>query len=298
MRPSSSLCHMESVAQTWFEVIVEVPAGGADSVANFLIENGAPGVQIQEHDGRAVLTAHFAGAPPLQGLRRYCADIGCNWSAPARIDVRETASEDWEHNWKLHFQPQPLGQHLYICPPWAVEAPPGRIAVVINPGMAFGTGQHASTRGCLHLLDDMAGEREIGRALDVGTGSGVLAIALAKLGSPAVWAIDTDRNACAIAAENVARNHVEAHVRIGSALNEVEGTFDIITANLFANLLQELAPRLAGLVRRDGVLICSGFLDADEPAVRQAYGGLGFQVYGRYEELPWVTLSLRRAVGT
>ncbi len=288
---------MESVTQTWFEVIVEVPRDGADSVANFLIENGAPGVQIEEDDGRAVLTAHFAGAPPLQGLRRYCADVGCRWSAPARIDVRETACEDWEHNWKLHFQPQLLGQHLYICPPWAVEPPPGRIAVVINPGMAFGTGQHASTRGCLYLLDDIAGERPIGRALDVGTGSGVLAIALAKLGSPEVWAIDNDRNACAIAVENVARNHVEACVRIGSALDEVRGTFDVVTANLFANLLQELAPRLAALVRRDGVLICSGFLDADEPALRQTYAGLGFHVDRRYEEPPWVTLRLRRAEG-
>lgn len=288
---------MECVTQTWFEVIVEVPPGGADSVANFLVENGAPGVQIQEENGRAVLTAHFAGAPPLQGLQRYCADIGCSWPAPARINVRETASEDWEHNWKLHFQPQLLGQRLYICPPWTVEPPPGRIAVVINPGMAFGTGQHASTRGCLHLLDGMAAERQIGRALDVGTGSGVLAIALAKLGSPAVWAVDIDPNARAIAAENVARNHVEACVQIRSALDEVQGAFDVITANLFANLLQELAARLAALVRRDGVLICSGFLDADEPAVCHAYAGLGFQVYRRYEELPWVTLSLRRTEG-
>jgi ribosomal protein L11 methyltransferase len=160
--------------------------------------------------------------------------------------------------------------------------------------MAFGTGQHATTRGCLELLEWATATRRITRALDVGTGTGVLAIALAKLGVPDVWAIDNDPAAGAITHANAARNAVGERIGIGSRIDEAPGTFSLIVANLFAYLLEELAARFAAVLAPDGVLICSGLLVADEARVRAAYRTLGLETQRRHEEADWVTLALHR----
>jgi len=226
------------------------------------------------------------------GLKRIAScglDIG-----PGKIMLKRIRQEDWAESWKLHFQPQAVGTRLYICPPWNCVAPAGRVSIVIDPGMAFGTGQHATTRSCLLLLERAMDDRGVTRALDVGTGSGVLAIALVKLGVLEVWAIDTDPMACTIAAANAVCNGVETCVHIRSSLDEVSGAFDLVTANLFANLLEEMAVRLVGLLRPGGVLICSGFLNADELRVRKTYEARGLRLVRRHEEQSWVTLTLQR----
>ena len=280
----------------WFECTIEVAEEHGDAVASFLIDNGAPGLQSNERDGSVEIIAYFSRKPPVEALGRFCASIGC----PLRdnggsIRVRQVPHEDWAENWKLHFQPQAVGTRLYICPPWDCVAPAGRVAIVIDPGMAFGTGQHATTRGCLLLLERAVEDRAVTRALDIGTGSGVLAIALAKLELPEVWAIDTDPNACTIAAANAVCNGVEAYVHIRSSLDEVPGAFDLVTANLFANLLEEMAARFVALLRPGGVLICSGFLNADELRVRSTYEARGLRLARRHEEQSWVTLTLQQS---
>jgi ribosomal protein L11 methyltransferase len=283
------------VADCWFEVTVEVLQEHGDAVANFLMDHDAPGLQCEERAGRTLLTACFRDQPPVESLRRFCADIGCPPPTP-RIGVREIADENWAENWKLHFQPQRVGDHLYVCAPWETAVPPGRIPIVIDPGMAFGTGQHASTRGCLALIERATAAHRIGRALDVGTGSGVLAIALAKLGVAEVWAADKDANARAVAAANFGCNHVARSIHLVSTLEEAHGTFDLVVANLFANLLQELAPQLRRKVRPDTPLICSGFFGEDERRVCRTYEALGLDVRHRYEEDSWVTVTLRARI--
>lgn len=278
----------------WFECTVDVPLDHSEIIANFLIEAGAPGLQSEEEDGIAHLTAYYSAPPRLDALVRFCASVGCPLRATDSIRVQRVPHENWAENWKAHFHAQLLGERLYICPPWDCVPPAGRVAVVINPGMAFGTGQHPTTRGCLLLLEHTVSNRPIARALDVGTGSGVLAIALAKLGVREVWAIDSDGSACAIAEANVASNGVAARVRIRHGLDEVTGRFDLLCANLFAPLLQELAPKLADLLRPRGVLICSGFFTSDEDTVSRAYKAWGLQLARRLEEESWVTLALQR----
>jgi protein-L-isoaspartate O-methyltransferase len=139
-------------------------------------------------------------------------------------------------------------------------------------------------------------QRAVTRALDIGTGSGVLAIALAKLGVAEVWAIDIDARACAIAQANARCNGVATQVNIRSGVDEVTGDFHLITANLFANLLEEMAVRVSRRLGPAGVMICSGFLTADESRVRSAYEAQGLQVVRRHEEQSWVTLAVQQAV--
>ncbi|MFQ5666476.1 MAG: 50S ribosomal protein L11 methyltransferase [Candidatus Binatia bacterium] len=285
------------MAETWFAVTVDVPQGHSEAVANFLVEHGSPGLQLDERNGVVSLTAYFATDPPVEPLRRFCADISCNspGSDGVTVRVRTTPDEDWAANWKKHFPPQIIGKKLYVCPPWAPAAPSGRVTVVIDPGMAFGTGQHATTRGCLYLLEDTVREGAVTRALDVGTGSGVLAIALAKLGVAEVWGVDNDPSICRIAVANACHNGVSGCTHFASSLADAPGMFDLITANLFADVLQELAGQLVHALRPTGTLICSGLLGTDAPGISTAYGALGFRVEQRYEERPWVTVALRRS---
>lgn len=278
------------MATVWFELTVEVPAACSEAVANFLIETGAPGLQLDERGNSVRLLAHYSEAPSLEPLRRFCADLGASVSDDG-IGVREIREEDWAHNWKLHFPPQAVGERLYVCPPWEAVAPPGRVAVVIEPGMAFGTGHHATTCGCLTMLDWATINRRIRRALDVGTGSGILAVALAKLGVPDVWAVDVDAQALAIAAVNAARNDVATAIHFVSHIDLVGRSFELIAANLFANLLQEFAHRLTLLLAPGGLLICSGLLKQDEQEVCKTYEALGFEVGRRHEESDWITLA-------
>jgi ribosomal protein L11 methyltransferase len=284
-----------AVSGSWFELTVEVPQEWSDAVASFLFDNGTPGLQTEDRKERSALIAYFRNEPPIEPLRRLLAAIGGSAvRGGLDIRVRRIADVDWAHNWKPHFQPLLIGERLYVCPSWAAPAPSGRAAVVIDPGMAFGTGHHGSTRGCLRLLDCATRELRINRALDLGTGSGVLAIALAKLGVPEVWAIDNDPSARAIAAGNIERNRVGACVRTASNLDEVPGPFDLVIANLFANILEELAPRLTQAVRPGGTLICSGFVAGDELRMRDVYRALGMVLDRHCEEETWVTLALRR----
>ena len=289
-----ALCDTSPVPQTWFELTVEVPHPCSEAVANFLIESGSPGLQSEERADAVVLTAYFASDPPLDAVRRFCTAIGCASDHDVSMQVRQVADEDWGHNWKRHFVPLPIGRRLYVCPSWDALAPPGRVGVVIDPGMAFGTGQHPSTRGCLELLERRVAAGGVTRALDVGTGSGVLAIALAKLGVGDVCAVDTDPAACAIAAANARQNGVGTVVHMAPSLDAVSGAFELIAANLFANVLQALAPRLTAMLRPSGVVICSGLLTEDEARVCTAYESLGLRRQDRYEENSWVTLALQR----
>jgi ribosomal protein L11 methyltransferase len=288
-----AVCEEGQVTKSWLEVTVEVPREWSDAVANFLLERGSPGLQSLEHDGTTSLIAYFSETPPLDALHRFCADIG--WQPEdAAIRTRALADEDWAENWKLHFQPQTIGTRWYVCPSWQSEIPAGRIGIVIDPGMAFGTGHHASTRGCLVLLEAALERRKISTAIDLGSGSGILAIALAKLGVPDVWAIDTDPAAHGIAAANAELNGVAQQVRIMGSLPPGPTRTDLVVANLFANALIDLAPRLRDILRPAGTLICAGFLTADEAQLCATYQALGFKVEGRWQEHPWVALAFQR----
>lgn len=276
--------------RAWLETRVEVPAESAEAVANYLVELGSPGLASEEGAERIALVAYFEHDGPLEDLRRYLAELAL--APEAAIATRWITDANWAENWKQHFTPIAVGRRLYVCPPWSATPPPGRVAVVIDPGMAFGTGHHATTRGCLELL-----ERHVpaacSAALDVGTGSGVLAIALARLGVPRVIAVDTDACARAAAAENITRNHVAAAIAIVPSLEEVAGgPFPLVLANLQLDTLCALAARLTAVTEPGSVLIASGLLGPETPAFRRAYAA--WTESERIEDGEWTSLALRR----
>jgi ribosomal protein L11 methyltransferase len=280
---------------TWTAVIVSADRDLEESLASFLIDRGAPGLIVDADGARVTLTAHFADAPPLAALERYCDALQEQFPAAGRPAVRteRVADAAWAENWKAHFPPLAVGARLYVHPPWVTEIPAGRLGIELDPGMAFGTGHHASTRGCLRLLDAEARVRSLRRVLDIGTGSGILAIAAARLGAEKVWGVDTDPDACAVARENARINRVDDRVHIGTSLAAVSGRFDVVLANLFAPQLIELAPRIAAFLVPDGLAIGAGILSAEASAVEMAWARVGLRPGARDEEDGWVTLAGR-----
>ncbi len=275
----------------WLEVCVELPDAAAEAVANILLELGSPGLCTEENGGRSRLLAYFDDEEPLPALRRYLEAAGL--SGDCGVRTRWVAREDWAENWKQHFPPLEIGERLYVHPPWVHDVPAGRIAIEIDPGMAFGTGHHATTRGCLEMLERLR-PRPCERALDLGTGSGILAIALARLGVSRIVAVDIDPLARAAAAENAARNGVAATLCIVASLDDVRSeSFPLLLANLQCHLLLPLEPRLAALTEPGGLLIASGLLDRDLPEFFSGYARDWLESE-RHIDGEWVTVGMRR----
>ena len=280
------------MARRWSEIRIDAPQEYGEALANYAIECGAPGVIMEDEDTRTIIVAHFAADAPVSQVELYCREIGCDPSKSdgARITSRTIDDESWADNWKSHFGPIAIGQRLAICPPWEPQAD-GRITIVINPGMAFGTGQHQTTRGCLLFIEDWCCRHRVRRVVDVGTGSGILAIALAKLGVEEVWAADTDESACLVARDNSVVNAVSERIHITSQLSQIAGEFDMVVANLFADALEAMANWLVSLLRPGGALICSGLLTADEERLHSAFRSRRLMLWRSHVDGEWVTLG-------
>lgn len=238
------------------------------------------------------------------------------------LQVRTLEEEDWANAWKQHYRVQRVGARTVIVPSWLEYAPePADVVLHLDPGMAFGTGLHPTTQLCLRLLEQHA--RPARPTLDLGTGSGILAIAAAKLGAAPVLALDNDPVAVAVAAENIARNGVAATVqaalgslgagqRMGHWLSGDFGAaddepsraaeqpaasapmFDLVVANLIARVLIILAADLAAALAPGGTLISSGIIIDREDEVALALAAAGLQLVERHREGEWIALVHRK----
>jgi ribosomal protein L11 methyltransferase len=205
---------------------------------------------------------------------------------------------NWNSSWRRFFSSQRVGKAFLVAPPWI--KPPrlhGRELITIEPGMAFGTGTHATTRGCMESIETVIQtlHGESITALDVGTGSGILAIALAKLGAARVWALDNDPVALKVARENIQRNAVTQQVYLyRSPLNRIRRSFPVVVANLTADTILGLAASLAKHVAPKGFLILSGILRPQAKQVLLFFRANGFRSLNQKREKEWVTLLLKR----
>lgn len=278
----------------------------SDGLTNFLWEQGALGVVEEEVPGRSPrLRAFFPERASSIGLltavQVYQASLrALGFSLPPEsAEVAPLLDEAWASAWQQSFPVREVGRRLLVMPPWLAEpgpdsaAPNGeRLAVVIEPGRAFGTGHHGTTEGCLVLLEDALEAAPGSAVLDIGTGTGILAIAALRLGAPSVLAIDTDPDAVAAAQVNAARNGCAGlTVRLAEP-QDVEGRFPVVVANLLTHAHLALAEHYARLVVPGGHLVLGGMLDGEDVRVAEALSGLGFGTRWSVPLDGWASLLL------
>lgn len=287
----------------WWEMIVEIPDAAAEALTNFLWEQGAVGVVEEETPGApARLRAFFpATAGPdtlaarVDGYLAALRALGHAASTTARLGP--LADHDWTAAWREHFRPVAVGRRLVVLPPWEARPPGDRLPLVIEPGRAFGTGHHGTTGGCLALLETVAERERPARAIDLGTGSGILAVAAVRLGIARVLACDTDPDAVAAACANAERNGLgdRIDVVLADARALAAEPAPLVLANLLAAAHRALAASYGRLVAPGGVLIAGGILDVEAEEVARALGPPGFAVEAEERFDGWTTLALRHA---
>ena len=299
-------------ATPWIELSVEADVEAVEPVSEIL-GRVAAGTAVQPtrllHDpddelsaredpgAPFVVVAHIpddgASAAAIEATERalwHLQAFGLRPVGPLRI--RHVDDADWTDAWRAHYVPQHVGR-VVVVPSW-VDEPlgPGDVAITLDPGMAFGTGLHPTTRGCLHLLQEVP--RIPSDVLDVGCGSGILALAALRLGAERAVCIDTDPLAVTATRENALRNG------LGHRVTAVEGTltdvpparYALVLANLVAGVLVQLAPRLAGHLAPGGVLLASGIIEPRAAEVDSALDAVGLAVVDRRDDGEWVSLRL------
>ena len=203
--------------------------------------------------------------------------------------------EDWENNWKQYYKPLRVGKRLVIVPCWENYArQEGDVLLTLDPGMAFGTGTHATTRLCLELLEQSVTPGCT--ILDVGCGSGILSIGGVLLGAARADGVDIDHLAVKIAGENAALNQVEHKVHFvqGDLTEKISGQYDIICANIVADVIIRLCPDIPRFLKSGGVFLASGIIDERAVEVEKAIDACGLAIVQRREEDGWVALLCRR----
>lgn len=244
-----------------------------------------------------VVTAHVADGPDarhaVDAIERALWHLQAFGLRPVGdLRVREVDDADWTDAWKRHYVSQRIGR-VVIVPSWvAHDAAPGDAVVTLDPGMAFGTGLHPTTRACLGLLQEV--EPMPARILDVGCGSGVLALAALRLGASSAVGYDTDALAVEAARANAERNGLaeQLDVRHGSLPDAAEERFPLVLANLVAALLVDLAPRLAAHVETGGVLVAGGIVAGRADEVIEALRAAGLDLAEKRDDGEWVALRL------
>ncbi len=214
---------------------------------------------------------------------------------PHEVLAQTVCEEDWANNWKKYFKPLTVGRKLLICPSWEdAENPDNRAVLSIDPGMAFGTGGHDTTRLVLETLEDYITD---GCAfLDIGCGSGILSIAACLFGADSALGIDIDDLAVRTAKENGALNGLTAPkytILKGDLAKDVTGQYPVIAANIVADAIITLSPAVPSLLAPDGVYIVSGIIDTREADVQQALADCGFAVTARHAHGGWLCLVCR-----
>ena len=301
----------------WIEVSLQVDGESAEAVAEVLERFGHQGVSL-EQDGISPDTWDESQVPPPQSLtlRAYFPADDALEATKSQLETalgrmrlmypmptpayRRVEEDDWAEAWKAHYEPLRVGKRLMIRPQWIdLALAPGDIEIALDPGMAFGTGSHPTTQLCLQALEDLL--RPAQSVLDLGSGSGILSIAAAKLGAGQVLALDTDSIAVDATRQNAQANGVGHKViaERGShdCLLSSARRFDLVVVNILARIIIEMAnERLGDIVRPGGLAIFSGIIDTQVDEVEDALRKTGLRPYARRQLGDWMLVEAKRPV--
>jgi ribosomal protein L11 methyltransferase len=287
----------------WLEVSVEVENEAVEAVAEVLSRYAHRGVVVEAgpdgwNAGPVVVRAYLPTDDELWAKKKRIQEalwhLGQIQPLP-EPSFRPVAEEDWAEAWKRRLKVLRIGERIVIQPSWLDYRPePQDLVIQLDPGMAFGTGLHPTTQMCLCALEECVQPGM--EVLDLGTGSGILAIAAAKLDAKRVLAVDHDKQAAKVARGNVIANHVQGAVTVRQgSLPDVSGTYDLVVVNILARVIVEMVQQgLSERVRPDGVLIAAGITVDKVPDVVEAFERGGLELTDRKERGDWVSLVARR----
>lgn len=312
----------------WIELIVHTTTEGTDRVSGILTDCGAAGTMIEDRADipdpgkphgiweiidsslldnmpqdvlvHAWYEDNSAFPPLLESIRNRLAELSASETevmnfGTLQLDTASVNDQSWTDIWKKYFKPFHASEHVVIKPTWEPFTPEENDLVIeIDPGMAFGSGTHETTGMCLSLLEEVIhGGEEI---IDVGTGSGILAIGAAKLGAGHVLAIDIDPDAVKVARENVIQNRVEPLVSVqqGNLLDRVSDVCDICVANIISDVIISFAAALVNHIRPGGLFICSGIVGVRSDEVAQALKKADYEILKKEIRGEWTAFLCRR----
>jgi ribosomal protein L11 methyltransferase len=276
----------------YYELTITLPDTFLDTLVLRLTGQGCLGVIEKEN----ALIAYFPESADIQAVVRELDIVKALIEKSGNTDavtiaVSRIPDQDWNESWKKGFTPLDVGRRFTILPPWEKRRE-GRINLIIDPGMAFGTGHHETTRSCLVLMDKYAGYGAKERFLDLGTGTGLLAIAASKLGFRNVIAVDTDPLSIEAARKNIELNRVAGIELFEGSIADVNGVFDIIAANIISGVLVRLAPDIASCLSPAGIAILSGILAEQADEVIAAGEQSGMTVRELLPDGKWVSIVI------
>ena len=252
---------------------------------------------LQKDRSKAIVHVYIA---PQENPQEAVAFLRERYSAEgidSEIVLNECRNEDWENNWKQYFHPIPVGEKLLIRPTWEDDYEAGdRKVLNIEPGLAFGTGTHETTRLCLETLEKHIEQGTT--VLDIGCGSGILSIAALLLGAKQVTGVDIDALAVKTAQENGEANgfsEPEYKILQGNLTDKVDGKFDVVVANIVADVIIMFCKDVAKYMKDNAVFITSGIIDTREQDVIDAFKKYGFDIIARHTEGGWVCFECKKA---